>query len=265
MHNICHLNDLLLSPVCAGHVPGQLPGQDDDRLDPGHPRLGRHLLPPKDLQGQPGQDWWGAYASSVSWNQIITWNDFSTCSQIPDVYNYSEILSEKFFLPGRSMRSWPARCLQPSPPPSPARRRSRTSSTPRTRTSSTRRTRESSNRKLLLFFNWLTCSPSWDLCWQPLACLNPVHLPLDLNEIARNKLLGKLFYDKKNFFPFYNCLCEWSCRVQTYVKDGMKPTCGAQASWLILIRAYVPWLRTHGGYKNILKTNPWSFNLSVAV
>merc|ERR1712226_1697841 len=53
----------------------------------------------------------------------------------------------------RSMRSWPARCLQPSPPPSPARRRSRTSSTPRTRTSSTRRTRESSNRKLLLFFN----------------------------------------------------------------------------------------------------------------
>ena len=57
-----------LSLVCSGHVPGGLPGRLDDRLDPGHPRLDRGLLPAKDLQGQPGQDWWGAYASSVSGN-----------------------------------------------------------------------------------------------------------------------------------------------------------------------------------------------------
>merc|ERR1711971_722840 len=33
--------------VCSGHVPGELPGGPDDRVDPGHPGLGQHLLPPK--------------------------------------------------------------------------------------------------------------------------------------------------------------------------------------------------------------------------
>merc|ERR1712018_333850 len=47
-----HREHCRVRQVCSGHVPGQLPGQVDDRLDLGHPRLGRHLLPPKDLQGQ---------------------------------------------------------------------------------------------------------------------------------------------------------------------------------------------------------------------
>ena len=118
-----------------------------------------------------------------------------------DIYNYFGHWHCVWivFLPGPSMRSWLARCPRPSPPRSPARRRSR-ASPPSSSTLPSRKTpvitvghhlhdvvslflpATQTKRHLQQIF--------WPH-WQPLASSYPVHLPEDQFKIARNKLLGK--------------------------------------------------------------------------